>query len=327
MKFQMPMNPRIAAAVGLLSLVAISGVSRASEPAVQARPSLTFVVMIATPQEEKEAGVLVDSLRTFGGEYAQSPVVLVLSDPAKADGRSLAGKVQQTVVLKMDELLRAFPFSDKVYACAQVEELVAQKTDWLVWLNPDCLILAEPRALAADAATWAALRPVHIQNIGAPVDAPVPEYWQRIYAAAGVDAAKAWAVESYVDRQSIRAYFNSGCMAFAPDKGILRAWRDVYEKLLADPASRAFYTSDRSYAIFCHQAVLSAVVVAMAGRERVNLLPPSYGYPLPLQDQAGFANRMTSLWDIVIAIGGTPESLRKIEITHLYQRWIETNVL
>ncbi len=29
----------------------------------------------------------------------------------------------------------------------------------------------------------------------------------------------------------------------------------------------------------------------------------------------------------MIAIGGTPESLRQIEITDLCQRWIETNVL
>ncbi len=322
------MRKPFAAAVGLLALLATApGASRASESVAQARTPLTFMVMIATPQEEKETGVLIDSLRTFGGEYAQSPVVLVLSDPQKTDGRALADKVQQTVVLEMDEQFRPFPFSDKVYACAQVEELVAQKTDWLVWLNPDCLILAEPRALTADPAAWAALRPVHIRNIGAPADGPVPDYWQRIYAAAGVDPEKTWTVESFVDREKLRAYFNSGCMAFAPDKGILRGWREAYATLLADPAAHAFYTSDRSYAIFCHQAVLSAVVVAQAGKERVNLLPPSYGYPLPLQDQAGFANRMTSLWDIVIAIGGTPESLRKIEITDLYQRWIETNVL
>ena len=181
-------------------------------------------------------------------------------------------------------------------------------------------------AVPADPETWAALRPVHLQNVGAPPEAPIPEFWQRIYQAAGLDPANAWTVESFVDRRKVRAYFNSGCMAFAPQRGILRAWRDVYEQLLGDPANHAFYTASEANAIFCHQAVLSAVVAAKAGRERVNLLPPSYGYPLPLQDQPGFTNRMTSLSDMVIVIGGTADNLRNIEITEPYKRWIEINV-
>ncbi|HTZ21655.1 MAG TPA: hypothetical protein VMC06_12305 [Opitutaceae bacterium] len=316
----------------LLLLAAIRSTSRSSEAVASVRSPMTFVVMIASPQEEKSAAVLVKSIRAFGGDYSSAPVVLVLADPTAADGRSLAASVQETVVLKMNEKFRTFPFSDKVYACAQVEALVADKTDWLVWLNPDCLVVAPPGAIAADRQAWAALRPVHVQNIGntrnvgSPVDAPIPEYWERIYRAAGLDPAQTWTVESLVDQQKMRGYFNSGCMAFVPAKGILRAWRDVYESLLSDPASFAFYTSNSPYSIFCHQAVLSAVVMAKAGKSRVNNLAPAYGYPLGLQDFPGFTNRIGALSDLVIVISGTQDNFRKIRVVEPLRSWIDANV-
>lgn len=290
------------------------------------RSSVSAMIMIGSPREEKEAAVLIDSLRTFGGEFARMPVVVVLSDPSRADGRTLAEKVQETATLKMDEDLRQFPFADKVYACAQVEALVADKVDWLLWLNPDCLIVAPPSEIAASSEAWAALRPVHLQNIGAPAAGAVPEYWSRIYELVGLDPARAWTVESLVDHRKLRAYFNSGCMAFVPAKGILRAWRDNFERLLRDPASRAFYTSDRSYAIFCHQAVLSAVVAARVGRERTHLLPPSYGYPLQLQDQPGFTNRSNDLAELTIVITGGFDQLANIAMTEPFTSWVRANV-
>jgi len=314
------------AAACLLALVATPRSARAQESAAPARSPMTFVVMIASAEEETQAAALIDSLRTFGGAYAQAPVILVLADPAKADGRSLAARVQQTVVVRLNEQLRRIPFTDKVYACAQVEELVAGRTDWLVWLNPDCLVLAEPRALAADREAWACLRPVHIQNVGASADGPLPEFWSRIYEVAGLDPAKVWTVESLTDHRKVRGYFNSGCMAFAPQRGLLRAWRDAYERLLLDPANLAFYTANQSYSIFCHQAVLSAVVMAKAGRERVNALPPAYGYPLQLQDQPGFTNRITSLADIVIVIGAYPDTLRRIAVAEPFESWLAAHV-
>ncbi len=320
------MKTLFAIVVGLLALSTARGASPSPRPAKPARDPMTFMVMIASPREEQEAAALVNSLRTFGGRYRLAPVILVLADPAKADGRSLAADVQATVRLQMSDRLRRFPFADKVYACAQVEELVASRTDWLVWLNPDALVLAPPDAIAADPDAWAALRPVHVRNVGAPASAPVPEYWKRIYQAAALDPEDVWPVESLVDHQKVRAYFNSGCMAFAPDKGILRAWKAVFEKLLSDPANVAFYSADGSYSIFCHQAVLSAVVVARAGGSRVIMLPAAYGYPLGFENQPGFTNQLPSLGEAVIVLNGTRDGLRGIKVAESQRTWIAANV-
>ncbi len=291
----------------------------------QARSPLTVLVMIATPQEEKEACVLISSLRTFGGDYREAPVVIVLSDPSKADGKSLAGKAQEIVPLKMNERFRQFPFADKVYACAQVEAMAAYKTDWLLWLNPDCLIVAPPVEITADRNAWAALRPVHLQNIGISPDVPVTDFWKRIYEVAGLDPAAAWTVESLVDHQKLRGYFNSGCMAFAPDRGLLRSWKDNFERLLTDPANFAFYSGNQANAIFCHQAVLSATAMAKAGRESIRMLPPAYGYPLQLQDQPGFTNRCASLADLTIVITGGFDQLSKIQVPEPFKDWVARN--
>jgi len=47
---------------------------------------------------------------------------------------------------------------------------------------------------------------------------------------------------------------------------------------------------------------------------------------LPLQDQPGFTNRMTSLSETVIAIGATADTLRKIDVAETYRRWLGANV-
>jgi hypothetical protein len=284
------------------------------------------MIMINSPYEEQTADILIKSIRAYGGVYSSAPIILVISDSTKVQGKSLMNEVEKIVNLKIDEKLRQFPFTDKVYACAEVEELVADKTNWLVWLNPDILILAPPTAITANNDAWASLRPVHIQNIGCDADAPIPEYWQKIYRAAGLDTNEIWAVNSLVDNKKIRGYFNSGFMAFNPAKGILREWKNDYLKLLADPADYTYFTSNKNYAIFCHQAVLSAVVMTKAGKSQVNILPASYGYPLGLQNQPGFINKINSASDLVSVITAGYNNLKEIKISEPLKSWLKANI-
>lgn len=127
---------------------------------------LMYMIMIASPEEEKLANGFIESIKKFGGSYSTAPVVIVLSDTAKTRSESLKGKVMALVELEMNETLRRFPFSDKVYACAQIEKIVEGKNDWLVWLNPDALMIAPPEEIVSDRNACASLRPVHIINIG-----------------------------------------------------------------------------------------------------------------------------------------------------------------
>lgn len=287
---------------------------------------MTYVIMINSLEEEKRAEILINSIRAYGGNYSSMPVILVVSDSTQTQGSSLKGKVQEIITLKMNERFRQFPFSDKVYACAQVEEMVAGKTNWLVWINPDALMVAPPTAITANSNAWAALRPVHIQNIGDIAGAPISDYWKKIYEVAGLDTNKIWSVESYVDNKKLNGYFNSGCMAFNPSKGIFRTWKNDYEKLLLDSVNYAYYTSNPSYSFFCHQAVLSAVVMAKIDKEKINMLPPSFGYPLHLQQQENFNNKIRYFSEMVIVLEQNYLKANQIDIQEPFRSWIDANV-
>ena len=287
---------------------------------------IVYMVMINSPEEEKQADVFISSVRSFGGQYSNAPIILVVADSTKTRGTLLAGKVQKTVIVDINEKLRTFPFSDKVYACAQVEELVADTADWLVWANPDIIELVPPIEITTDTSAWAALRPVHVQNVGCPAEDSIPEFWKTIYDVSGLQTGKIWTVESLVDKKKIRGYFNSGCMAFDPSRGILRAWKDAFEKLLTDSIRYAFYSSSDPYAVFCHQAVLSAVVMAKIDKKNITILPLPYGYPLGFQEDPNFIDKVHSLSDLVMVITGGYNNLEKIEITEPYKSWLETHV-
>ncbi len=287
---------------------------------------LTYMIMISSREEEKQASVLIKSIRKFGGKFSDEPVVIVLSDTIRALGESLKGNAIEIVKLDMNEILRRFPFSDKVYACAQVEKLVEGKTDWLVWLNPDALMIAPPEEIVSDKNACASLRPVHIMNIGSGFTEPLTEYWKKIYLIAGVDSNKIWPVKSYVDSKNLKPYFNSGCMAFRPEFGILREWKKVYETMLLDKDIYRFYSSDNNGAYFFHQAVLSAVLIIKAGQKKINILPASYGYPLVLQNSDDFVNKKDSVSEMKIILCGNYNNLNLLIPEEPYNIWFKENL-
>jgi glyoxylase-like metal-dependent hydrolase (beta-lactamase superfamily II) len=90
-----------------------------AEPAQSARrvdlQPMAFVTYIHYPYQEDAAAVLVDSIRTWGGEYRDDPIYAVLTDP-RASGLRLKDKNVQLVPLELDESVRNYPFAAKAYA-------------------------------------------------------------------------------------------------------------------------------------------------------------------------------------------------------------------
>jgi hypothetical protein len=66
--------------------------------------------------------------------------------------------------------------------------------------------------------------------------------------------------------------------------------------------------------------------MAKAGKQGVNILPASYGYPLGLQDQEGFINKIDSASNLVAVITGGYGNLKKIKISDSLKSWLETNI-
>ena len=122
----------------------------------------------------------------------------------------------------------------------------------------------------------------HIRNIGLPVAASVDSFWQGVYAAAGVQDIEA-TVESFVDGQVLRAYFNTHAFAVNPARGLLRRWLECFGNLIADAEFQKSNCEDELHQVFLHQAVISAIIAAWLPPERLRILPPNYNYPYNLQ--------------------------------------------
>jgi hypothetical protein len=195
---------------------------------------------------------------------------------------SLGRTGAQVFPLNVPDTVRHYIFADKVYACAQAEEMATPGVQSLVWIDPSCLIINPPQLFDLGRSFDAAVRPVHIRNVGLAPTQPLDGFWTKICAVVGTPDIPT-TVEAFVDGHCIRSYFNSHAFAINPARGLLRRWFDCFAGLVRDQPFQAESCQDEPHQIFLHQAVLSALLVTSFEAERILILPPDYNYPYNLQ--------------------------------------------
>src|SRR5512136_1848547 len=126
----------------------------------------TVFFTIASKDSLPATRLMIDSLRTFGGEVAEVPFWVFATDLESA--RRSEDKHTLVLPLSIPDLISAYPFGDKVAACARAEEIAAPGIRSLVWIDPHCLIVQPPVLFELDEDCEAAFRPVHIRNVGLP---------------------------------------------------------------------------------------------------------------------------------------------------------------
>jgi len=259
---------------------------------------IVFLILASTANQISGARLLIDSIRSFGGTMSHYPVWLFEADPQKAPCKDLESEGVRVLSLTVPDSVRHYWFADKVYVCARAEELAAPEVQSLIWFSPDCLIIKPPLLFDLGPSLDAAMRPVHIRNIGLPARDPVDDFWKKIYETVGVEDMET-TVESFVDQERIRAYFNSHAFAVNPSKGVLRRWFTCFESLVCDKQFQSGPCRDKRHQIFLHQAVLSALIVALLDPQRVRSLPPQYNYPYNLHQSVSTDRRALALNDLV----------------------------
>jgi len=267
-----------------------------------------FVTLVTSEQARADAALLLASLREFGGEYARAPVWILhagASQPGSFEGTD--GDTHELRV-DVDPALQTVFFGAKVSACARAEaELVGQAAS-LVWINPRALVLKPPRAFRLGEGSHAAVRPVHIQNIGSPAgEAPDP-FWQALYDRFAVGPPGV-AVESYVDRRILRPYFNTHLFAIDPALGLLQEWLAQFRALIADDGFMSRHAADEPHRIFLHQALFSVLLPERIAWEQIRILPPDYSYPLHLQHEISAGGRAAELAALTCPVYEAPFEL------------------
>ncbi len=253
------------------------------------------------------------------------PVWVFALDPAVAPAALTDLSNVRLFPLEVDARIRPYLFADKVTCCARAEEMAGPGIRSLAWLNLDCLIVNPPVLFDLAPAFDAAFRPVHIANIGSPAGSPLDEFWQAVYRTVDVGDA-AHTVESSVDAQTLRPYYNTHCYSIDPSKGVLRAWLECFSALVADREFQSGPCSDEIHQVFMHQAVLSALVTKMLDAARIRVLPPEYSYPVHLHPQVPSARRAQTLNSLVIPaledFGPQPDAVNGLPVEEPLRSWL-----
>lgn len=297
--------------------------------------SICSITLVETPQEVKNACVLVKSLRLFGGMLSQAPIRIFFQPvPQIVDRLNIFAGIEniQFTPLALDPTAPGsdYPFASKVHACAQAETLAGSSTHTLIWFNPGCLAVSPPLLFDLALAFDAAFRPVHHQNIGSPAQMPLDDYWQAVYRSVGLDDAT-FTVESFADAQTLRPYFNTHCFSINPSLGLLNSWQQCFRALLNELSFQAGPCDDPLHRIFLHQAVLSALVAKHLTPDRICLLPPEYSYPLHMHPQISPGRRPKRLNDLVTPVyeGAFeyPDTLNGLQVDEPLHSWLQNYIL
>jgi hypothetical protein len=284
-----------------------------------------FVTWVGSRRQRSAARLLIESIRAFGGPMGTLPILVMESDNEDAPCDTLRGEGVHIHRLVLPEEVRGYLFADKVYAGAMAEGLLGDGFRTLVSLSPDCLVVNPPMLFTLPSSVDVAVRPVHIRNIGSPSSGPVDSFWRGIYDALGVEDVP-FTVESFVDVESVRAYFNSAAYSLNPSIGLLRRWRDVFTSLVCDEDFQRESCGDDLHKIFLHQAVLSSLIASRLARSRIRMLPPEYGYPYNLHGSVRKSRKAHSMNSLVCIIYEErpvdPRVVSDIEVLEPLRSWL-----
>lgn len=259
---------------------------------------ITFITMVIPGKAALKALMMANSLRTFGGEFNQSPVWFMV--PA---GKDLFCDSERQAMAGLDihlhpfhaaaELLN-FPFAAKIAAAAQAEAALHGSCECLAWLDLDTIVLRQPDELRLNPGKHLAYRPVHHKLIGPAWDEPLDAFWELVYRSCRVSQARQFPMFTHTG-QKIRPYFNAGSFVTRPAGGLMAYWQETFQQLYQEPEFLGWYQASELYAIFIHQAIFSGVILQMFEADQLQALSPRINYPLHLHTEVPPAQRPTSL--------------------------------
>jgi hypothetical protein len=276
------------------------------------------------------ARLLIASLRRFGGEMGAAPVWVYEAasgdeaDPGRGEAAPASGVT--AIPLEVPPTLAAWPYGAKVLACARAEARAQASTRSLVWLDPECLVVRPPLAFGLGDVADVAVRPVHLRGVGLTPGGPPDAFWGGVYDALGVEDVEL-TVESFIEGERLRAFFNSHGFAVRPALGLCGRWLDALLGLVGDAAFEEAACSDEPHRVFLFQAVFSALVATSVARTRLRVLPPGYAYPYNLHGRVPESRRAAALDDLV-SFAWEGRSLRPATVTDVAIReplrsWLE----
>ena len=296
--------------------------------------NLIFAFLFDAGEVENEALRLARSIRTFGGKFCFNPIWLLsqrgeeeLAETTRQELFSLGARL---ITFDMDPDGSNFPFASYVTAAGIAEGLAQGETSYLAMMAADTLILQPPSEFLLPAGKSLGGCPVHLKLLGSGFNDPIDEFWGLIYRDCKVDIEQIYPIQTIVDEQIVRAYFNAGLLVVRPERGILRAWQSDFEVLYHLPEFEQFYRQQELYKIFMHQMVLAGSILSSLKPEEFQQFPFEMNYPLHLHSKVPPRRRperlnqlSTCRYEDFAEFFGSPEVESLIQIDTPFKHWLQ----
>ncbi|OGN93649.1 MAG: hypothetical protein A2Y88_15255 [Chloroflexi bacterium RBG_13_48_10] len=295
-----------------------------------------FAFMLGAGEEEKDALRLAQSIRTFAGELCFNPIWLLsqrsedeLSEDTRQELFSLGARL---ISFDLDPGAMEFPFVGYVTAAGIAEGLAQGVASFLVMMASDTLVLRTPSACILPGGKSLGACPVHLKLLGSGTNDPIDDFWRLIYHHCQVEIEKIFSMQTIVDEQLVRAYFNAGLLVVRPERGLLRAWQADFNNTYRLPEFEAIFQQNEYYAIFMHQAVLAGSVLSSLKPGEFQQLPFEMNYPLHLHTRVAVGRRPSNLNQLITCryedygeSFGNPEVNASIQIDKPLKEWLQTH--
>jgi hypothetical protein len=264
---------------------------------------LVFACMLDDGEGESDALRLARSIRTFGGEYCFNPIWMLSrrseDDLSEATRQALFSSGARLVTFDLEPAGTLFPFVEFSTAAALAEGLAQGEARYLAMLACDTLVLQTPSPFILSAGKSFGGCPVHLKLLGSRFDEPVDDFWSLIYRNCQVDMERIFSMQTIVDEQPVRAYFNAGLLVVRPERGLLRSWQADFERVRSLPEFGPFYQQSELYPIFMHQVVLAGSLLSSLKPDEVQQFPFEVNYPLHLHEKVSEKRRPTSFDQLI----------------------------
>jgi hypothetical protein len=284
---------------------------------------------------ETNALLLAESIRAFAGSLSKNPIWYLVPDY----GRELSDIAKDRlkalnvilIPIKTDLEVLHFPFAAELLAAALVEAMAQGKTELLVWLGTNTVVLQEPKDFLLRDDENLGYRPVHVAIVGSRYHEPLDPFWTLIYRHCSVPESSVFLMNPHMEGTPIRPYFNAGLLVTRPEERLLQTWSDKFFSIYQEPSFKKFYSMDERYVAFMHQAVLAGVILSTFTRSELQELPSKYNYPLHLYSDDVTGDRPSSLEELVTfrheGFYEDPGWFRKMPAKDTLKRWIAGRLL
>jgi hypothetical protein len=236
--------------------------------------SIALVMCTEGGQLEKESLLMVESFRRYGGSLKDAPIysfqVRDRNDVSASTVKALKSFGVEHKKVVLNHKYPDYPLANKPLLCAYTEQNI--DAEIIVFLDSDLVFFCEPKEFLLSSEYDVGIRPEHHKMIGSEGENdPNDAYWQHLYQLAGVKNPEIY-VTTTVDRQKIRAFWNSGVVAVRRNVGIFTAWQETFERLLCEGST----IDQRNF--YYEQSALSATICAKTSK--IWHFSPGYNYPI-----------------------------------------------